>query len=40
MYDGLLLDIGDVIVNAPWEALDEFEAITGRRVAGRGPYGA
>ncbi len=40
MYDGLLLDIGDVIVNAPWEALDEFEAVTGRRVPGRGPYGA
>ncbi len=40
MYDGLLLDIGDVIVNAPWEALDEFEAITGRRVPGRGPYSA
>ena len=40
MYDGLLLDIGDVIVNAPWEALDEFETITGRRVVGRGPYSA
>ena len=40
MYDGLLLDIGDVIVNAPWEALDEFETITGRRVPGRGPYDA
>jgi FMN phosphatase YigB (HAD superfamily) len=39
MYDGLLLDIGDVIVNSPWEAFDQFEAITGRRVAGRGPYG-
>jgi putative hydrolase of the HAD superfamily len=38
MYDGLLLDIGDVIVNPPWEVLDELEAATGKRVTGRGPH--
>jgi putative hydrolase of the HAD superfamily len=38
-YDALLLDIGDVIVGLPAHALDAFEATTGRRVPGRGPYG-
>jgi putative hydrolase of the HAD superfamily len=37
MYDGLLLDIGDVIVSVPWQAFDRLEAETGRKVPGRGP---
>ncbi len=39
-YDALLLDIGDVIVGVPWQALDAFEAATGLSVPGRGPYDA
>ncbi len=35
-YDALLLDIGDVIMGAPWRALDDFEAVTGQHVEGRG----
>jgi putative hydrolase of the HAD superfamily len=36
-HDGLLLDIGDVIVSVPWQAFDRLEAETGRKVPGRGP---
>jgi putative hydrolase of the HAD superfamily len=36
MYDGLLLDIGGVILD-PWRALDAYAAATGIRVPGRGP---
>lgn len=35
-FDALLLDIGDVIMSAPWRALDDFETATGRTVEGRG----
>lgn len=33
----LLLDIGDVIVTAPWVAFDALEKVIGRPVPGRGP---
>ena len=36
MYDGLLLDIGGVILD-PWRALDAYGAATGVAVPGRGP---
>ncbi|HET6835024.1 MAG TPA: HAD-IA family hydrolase [Acidimicrobiales bacterium] len=36
MYDGLLLDIGGVILD-PWRALDAYAAATGVPVPGRGP---
>jgi len=36
---GLLLDIGDVIIGVTPEVFDAFEAATGTRVAGRGPFG-
>jgi putative hydrolase of the HAD superfamily len=36
-FDALLLDIGDVIVGMRWDALDAYEAATGRTVPGRGP---
>ncbi len=36
MYDGLLLDIGGVILD-PWRALDAYAAATGVRMPGRGP---
>jgi putative hydrolase of the HAD superfamily len=40
-FDALLLDIGDVIVSMPPEAMDMFEAATGRQLPGRGrPYAA
>jgi putative hydrolase of the HAD superfamily len=35
-YGALLLDLGDVIMGAPWIALDDYEAATGRSVPGRG----
>jgi putative hydrolase of the HAD superfamily len=35
-YDALLLDLGDVIMGAPWMGLDDFEAATGNSVPGRG----
>jgi putative hydrolase of the HAD superfamily len=36
MYDGLLLDIGGVILD-PWRALDAYASVTGVSVPGRGP---
>jgi putative hydrolase of the HAD superfamily len=36
MYDGLLLDIGGVILD-PWRALDAYATVTGVPVPGRGP---
>jgi hypothetical protein len=36
MYDGLLLDIGGVILD-PWQALDAYATATGVPVPGRGP---
>jgi putative hydrolase of the HAD superfamily len=36
MYDGLLLDIGGVILD-PWQALDAYATATGIPVPGRGP---
>jgi len=36
MYDGLLLDIGGVILD-PWRALDAYAAATGIALPGRGP---
>jgi putative hydrolase of the HAD superfamily len=36
MYDGLLLDIGGVILD-PWRALDAYTTVTGVPVPGRGP---
>ena len=36
MYDGLLLDIGGVILD-PWRALDAYATATGVPVPGRGP---
>jgi putative hydrolase of the HAD superfamily len=36
MYDGLLLDMGGVILD-PWRALDAYSAATGVPVPGRGP---
>jgi len=37
--EGLLLDIGDVIIGVTPEVLDAFEAATGTRIGGRGPFG-
>jgi HAD superfamily hydrolase (TIGR01549 family) len=36
MYDGLLLDVGGVILD-PWQALDAYATATGIPVPGRGP---
>ena len=36
-FDALLLDIGDVITAPVWDQFDEFEAVTGRKLVGRGP---
>ncbi|MGH9231304.1 MAG: HAD-IA family hydrolase [Acidimicrobiales bacterium] len=36
MYDGLLLDIGGVILD-PWRALDAYATVTGLPLPGRGP---
>ena len=39
VLDGLLLDIGDVIIGVTPEVFDAFEAATGTRLGGRGPFG-
>jgi putative hydrolase of the HAD superfamily len=37
MYDALLLDIGYVIIDISWHAVEELEAATGRRMPRHGP---
>jgi FMN phosphatase YigB (HAD superfamily) len=39
MYQALLLDVGYVIIDVSWPALDAYEAATGTREPGRHPFG-